>query len=74
VRVFLRNLRRFNMWVIKNRYLLVFMLGVLVVHTIPMLGIFMSEEWYKYAYIVGSYAIGCVFLVKWNWWYLKNDK
>jgi hypothetical protein len=57
----------------KNRHFLYCLLVAVLVHIIPIAGIFMDGMWYKYPYILGSYAIGSIFLLKVHSWYLKNS-
>ena len=50
---------------------------VIVVHLLPMLGVFMedsngNDKWYKYIYVLGIYVLGLVyFLCEYNK-YLRN--
>jgi hypothetical protein len=57
----------------KNSHFLYCFLVAVMVHIIPIAGIFMNGMWYKYPYIIGSYAIGLIFFLKTHGWYLKNS-
>jgi len=57
----------------QNRHILYCLLVAVLVHIIPIGGIFMDGMWYKYPYILGSYAIGLAFFLKVHSWYLKNS-
>lgn len=57
----------------KNRQLLYCLLVAVLVHIIPIVGIFMDGVWYKYPYILGTYVIGLFFFLKVHRWYLKNS-
>lgn len=60
--------------VYKERYHLIVLLVIVLAHAVPVLGIFIDNIWLKYGYIVGSYAIGCVFIIITNKWYIRNTE
>ena len=42
---------------------------ILIVHTLPMLGVFMednqgNDKWYKYPYILGVYILGLIYFIR----------
>lgn len=49
------------------------MLVAVLVHIIPIGGVFMNGMWYKYPYILGSFSIGLMLFIKVYRWYLKNS-
>jgi len=57
----------------KNKHFLYCLLVTVLAHIIPMAGIFMDNMWYKYPYILVSYTIGLMLVVKVHSWYLKNS-
>jgi hypothetical protein len=48
-------------------------LSIILAYTIPMFGVFINNESYKYIYVLGTHIIGLIiFFIIFNKLYLKN--
>ena len=57
-------MKKLTSYLYLNKYSIYSFIIIILVHLIPMAGLFMNGMWYKYPYILGSYTIGMIIFLK----------